>query len=261
MKLKALLFDVDGTLAETEKDLKRVAFNRAFARLQLAYFWDEDLYGELVKVAGSSERLRFYFARYCEMSAAECEPLIDSILQQQNAALIEMLDEVKIFPSSGILRLFDEAHAANTATGIVTAGSRASLPLVELLLGTKRFQRLSVIVSGDDVRCKKPHPEAYHLALERLAIDARGAIAIEDSANGLAAAKAASLPCLIVRSFYSRDHDFSQADLVVEALGDENAPTKLLSNPHDLACNSYITLADISQLHAVSSLSKEGRSR
>ncbi len=258
MKLKALLFDVDGTLAETEKDLKRVAFNRAFERLHLAYFWDEDLYGELVKVAGSSERLRFYFAHHRGLSAAEFEPLIDSILQQQTAILTEMLGEVKIVPSTGILRLFDEAHAANIATGIVTASSRASLSLVEFLLGAERFRRLGVIVCGDDVRRKKPHPEAYHLALERLDIDSHGAIAIEDSYNGLAAAKAASLPCLIVRSFYSRDHDFSKADLVVEELGDENAPTRLLSNPHYLACNSYITLANIFQLHSVSALSREG---
>jgi len=249
-RLQVAIFDVDGTLAETERDGHRVAFNHAFERLGLPDRWGEGLYGELLWVAGGKERLRFYFDRYRPLLAAERDRLVPELHRVKNEAFRQLVEGCDIFPRPGILRLFDELHREGVTTAVATTGSRAWVePLLEKLLGRDRFSRITLVITGEDVARKKPDPEAYRVTLSKLAIRPEQALAIEDSQNGLEAAKGAALSCVIIPSSYCRNHDFSQADFVVEELGDPGLRSRVLYNPHGIEVGEVIDTVTLHRLH------------
>jgi HAD superfamily hydrolase (TIGR01509 family) len=218
--LRAILFDVDGTLAETERDGHRVAFNRAFSDAGLPWHWDERLYGQLLAVTGGRERIAHYARQYAPdwLAAPDAEARIAKLHKSKNAAYEALVRSGAVTLRPGVAELFDAIEAAGLLLGIVTTTSRGNIDaLLTSTLGAQSLDRFAVIVAGEDVARKKPDPEAYLLALQKLALPAQACIAVEDSRNGLRAALAASIATFIVRSLYAWDEDFSGAAAVFDS--------------------------------------------
>lgn len=214
----AVLFDVDGTLAETERDGHRVAFNRAFAAAGLPWHWDEQRYGELLQVAGGQERIAFFIDRCAPPRLGAVD--IAALHAEKNRHYGQLVADGAIALRPGVKRLFGAIEMAGWRLGIVTTTSRANVEaLLHATLGAAARRRFAVIVCGEDVTRKKPAPDAYRLALHRLAPGTR-AVAIEDSRHGLLAARSAGLPTLVVRSRYTAGEAFDEAAAVFDDFPD-----------------------------------------
>ena len=220
--MKALIFDCDGVLADTERDGHRVAFNRAFARKGLAIDWSVGLYGELLKIAGGKERMRQYFNEQGWPDGVSDRDAYLLDLHTLKTSLYMHIVEGGQFPARpGVCRLVDEAIADGLPLAVCsTSNERAVHAVVDTLLGPERKAQFCLILAGDVVSKKKPDPEIYKLASERLALSARECLVVEDSRNGLVAARAAGMHCLITTNGYTESEDFAGALTVVPELGD-----------------------------------------
>jgi HAD superfamily hydrolase (TIGR01509 family) len=228
----AVVFDVDGTIAETERDGHRVAFNRAFELHGLDDRWDVETYGRLLATPGGKERLRRWLGGR-GMAPAAIEELVPRLHATKNEVFLGLVRAGAVPVRRGIARLLDDLAAHGVATAVATTGSRAWVTaLLAAVLGEARVARFEAVVTGEDCTRMKPDPELYLLALERLGRGPAGVVAVEDSAPGLASAKAAGLACVVVRNGYTRGHDFAGADLVVDDLGEPGAPAPVAADPH-----------------------------
>lgn len=219
--LRALIWDVDGTLAETEHDGHRVAFNRCFEAMHLPWHWDEARYAELLHVTGGTERLLADMAGRPDAptSTSERQALARALHQRKNAVYAELLAAGAIQPRPGVLRLLAEAAQAGLRQGIATTTSRVNVEgLCRQMLGPDWRDVFGVVVCGEDVSAKKPHPEAYLRALERLGLAPTDALAVEDSPPGLAAATAAGISTVVARSRYFSNFDAPGAALACDSL-------------------------------------------
>lgn len=230
--LEAAIFDVDGTLADTERHGHRVAFNLAFEHLGLPDRWDEELYGELLHVPGGRRRLDHHLSAR-GMPEPERARLVPALHEAKNRYFVQLVRQRRVPVRPGVCRLLDELAAAAVRVAVATTGSRSWVTeLLDRLLGPDRAGRFAAVVTGEEVSHPKPDPEIYRLALGRLGCGPAGAVAVEDSGPGLRAAKAAGLACLVVVNGYTRDHDLAAADLVVEELGEPGHRPAVLHNPH-----------------------------
>ena len=206
--IQALLWDVDGTLAETERDGHRRAFNDAFASMGLPWAWGVARYGELLRVTGGRERILADLPTHPEApaTAAEREALARELHRRKSIAYERRLAEGAIALRPGVAELLDEAAARGLRQAIVTTTSRANVValLRHVLRGASR-PHFEPVVCGEDVAAKKPDPEAHRLALQQLGLPARATLALEDSPAGVAAAQAAGVPVLLTRSAYFAD--------------------------------------------------------
>ena len=220
--MKAIIFDCDGVLADTERDGHRVAFNKAFAKKGLPIEWSVELYGELLEVSGGKERMRHYFNRYgWPPDIADKDTLIKELHILKTDYFIEIIESGQLPLRPGVARLVDEAIAGNIALAICSTSHERAVNLVaEILLGPERTAHFSTILAGDVVSKKKPDPEIYDLASERLNLEPSECVVVEDTRIGLLAAKAAGMHCVITTNGYTKDEDFTEADLVVSELGD-----------------------------------------
>ena len=203
--LKAVLWDVDGTLAETERDGHRVAFNLAFEALGLPWRWDEQRYGELLRITGGRERLLHDMTTRTDApaTAAEREALARELHARKNNHFAELVRSARLPLRGGVENLMRECSARGVRMGITTTTSRVNVEvLLQVHFGPGWQERFAVVVCGEDVRRKKPDPEVYLLALEVLGIGPLEAVAIEDSPGGVAAARAADIPVVVTRSAY-----------------------------------------------------------
>jgi HAD superfamily hydrolase (TIGR01509 family) len=223
MALEALLWDVDGTLAETERDGHRLAFNRAFAEAAVPIHWDEHTYAAWLAIAGGRERIR---AALCQLEGRDPDPSRVEALQarkQEHYAALLAAGGLVLRP--GVAALLAAAEAAGLRQVIVTTSGRSAVQALlrqALPAGAHCF---AFCVCGEDVRAKKPDPEAYRQAAERLGLPARGLLVLEDSPAGLAAASGAGLACVVTRSHYGALEPlerFAAARAVLSGLGPDD---------------------------------------
>jgi len=225
----ALIFDVDGTLAETE-ELHRQAFNLAFARQGLDWHWDRAVYKDLLRVTGGKERMRAYHA-----SLRTAAPLVDEDVAElhriKTAHFAELVNTGCCPLRPGVAGLLAAARARGQRLAIATTTSHGNIDaLLSQALGTRWAAEFDAVVAGDDVRHKKPAPDVYLEVLARLKLDAPDCVAVEDSSNGLIAASRAGVPVLITRSMFFGEDDFTAARVVLDDLSELGAATQKPKN-------------------------------
>jgi HAD superfamily hydrolase (TIGR01509 family) len=237
-QLKALIFDVDGTLADTEKDGHRVAFNRAFAEAGLDWHWSAEIYGDLLNVAGGKERIYFYITKY----RPNIEKIDNRLIANLHAAKTEhyrqLLASGSIPLRPGVKRLIKEALSQEIRLAIATTSALPNaLALLEHTLEPSWFE---VIAAGDIVAAKKPAPDIYHYVLQKLDLDASECLVFEDSSHGLQASTQAGLKTVVTINDYSKNHNFAKASLVLDSLGEPEQPFTVISG--NVGEKSYVDL-------------------
>ncbi|MGH3670630.1 MAG: HAD-IA family hydrolase [Pseudonocardiaceae bacterium] len=226
--LRAVIFDVDGTLVDTERDGHRVAFNEAFAAAGLNYRWDIEEYGALLVTAGGRRRLERYL-RSSGHSPAEAARLATQLHRDKTRRFVTLIDTGVMTARPGATELIRALRKENVATAVATTGtSDWVLPLLDIVFGLDVFD---VVVTGSDVTDLKPDPAAYREALARLDVTSAEAVAVEDSAIGVHAARAAGLRCVAVVNDYTRDQDLRGAAVVLDNLACPEGVSVLHGDP------------------------------
>ena len=233
--MQALIFDCDGVLVDTERDGHRVAFNAAFKAIGWTTEWSVERYGELLTTAGGKERMRRHFdEKGWPVPEAERDAAIASLHKLKTDLFMELIESGALPLRAGVARIVDEAITAKLKIAVCsTSNERAVQSVVDKMLGAKRSQHIKVF-AGDIVAKKKPDPAIYELAAQDLGLDPKKCVVVEDSNNGLRAAKSANMNCIVTISSYTADEDFKLADRVVSELGD--------------LPNRVVTLADLRSL-------------
>jgi HAD superfamily hydrolase (TIGR01509 family) len=246
MPLAALIFDVDGTMADTE-EAHRVAFNLAFERYRLAWNWSPGAYRELLQITGGKERLGHYI-RTQPLSDAERRrllALVPDLHAEKTRFYSSIVADGAIALRSGVARLIDEARSAGCRLGIASTTTAVNIDaLLQATLGAGGRNLFATIACGDQVRAKKPAPDIYRLALRGLGVEPQQAVALEDSANGYRAATAAGVPTVVTTNYWTSEHEFPEGAWVLPGLGDPWQP--LVGEPGlRLRHASWLTYAEM----------------
>jgi len=228
-ELKAIFWDQDGVIIDTEKDGHRVAFNKMFKEVGYDFEWDVDTYGELLSISGGKERMRHYFTEkgiILEGDPGKDAELLLSLHKKKTALFVELIESGILPLRTGVKRLMQEAMQAGLRLGVcTTANERSANAIAKGMLGDID---LEFVLAGDVVKKKKPDPEIYLLALERTGLSPDECIVIEDSRNGILAAKAARLRAVATTNIYTENEDLSDASIVVTSLGDPDGEKGVL---------------------------------
>ncbi|PHM19681.1 MAG: protein CbbY [Curvibacter sp. PD_MW3] len=222
--LRALIFDVDGTLADTES-AHRAAFNHAFMELGLDWHWDEALYTELLEISGGKERIRHYWKQVNPdiraLNGDAMQETIARIHELKTAHYEAAIASGEVALRPGVLALIDEALAQGLQLAIATTTSPVNISaLLRQAMGPAWRHNFSAIGDASSAPIKKPHPQVYLQMLDALKLDPSDCLAFEDSGNGLKAATLAGLATVITPTQYTRHHDFSRALHVLPDLGE-----------------------------------------
>jgi len=248
-KLKALIFDVDGTLANTE-EAHRKAFNHSFAQANLDWVWSVELYTKLLKVTGGKERIRFFVETELKQNISDEQ--VAALHQAKNKHYQEMVLDKKLPLRPGIMRIIEQARENNLILAIATTTSPGNVNnLVKATMGEDALAWFSIIAEGELVPIKKPEPDVYEYVLNQLSLSAEECIAFEDSYNGVQAATRINLPTLITSNNYTVGDDFDGAMMVLDSLGDENSPCHVLQSEVDIKMGKSIDLETLIEMHRV----------
>ena len=250
-KLKALIFDVDGTLSDTERDGHRVAFNRAFKEAGLDWNWDIKTYGKLLEVTGGKERIHYFINEFNPAfeTPADLNNFILNLHKTKTRHFIALLKSGAIPLRPGVERLLKEARSEGLRLGIATTTTPENvITLLTATLGKDSIDWFDVIAAGDVVPGKKPAPDIFLYALEHMGLDAADCMALEDSENGLLSSSGAGIKTIVTINNYTRQQDFSGAVLVVDQLGEPEAAFSVLAG--DAGSATYVNVSLVRRLFA-----------
>ena len=222
MNFEALIFDVDGTLADTE-EAHRVAFNLAFERYRLGWVWEPGEYRELLHITGGKERIATYIETLAlpDAERRRLRTMVPEIHAEKTRFYSSFVADGAVPLRPGVASLLDEAQANGCKLAIASTTTAINIDaLLQSTLGLGGLDMFSVIACGDQVRAKKPAPDIYQLALRGLGMLPEHAIAFEDSPNGLRAATAAGLRTVVTPNFWTEGNDFSAASLLLPSLAE-----------------------------------------
>ncbi|MFI6830163.1 HAD family hydrolase [Kribbella sp. NPDC050241] len=215
-RLAAVVFDVDGTLVDSERDGHRVAFNAAFEEAGLPDHWDIATYGRLLRITGGARRLAVWFEQ-AGRSSEDARRLAERLHARKTAIMRDLIEDGKVQARPGVHRLLDDLEAGGVPVHVATTGTRAWVePLLDRVFGP-RFQ---IVVTGTEIPDLKPSPAAYDEVLRLAGCPVERTVAVEDSQNGVRAAVAAGLRVVAAHNEYTRDDDLSGADLVADGFED-----------------------------------------
>lgn len=255
MALEALIFDVDGTLSETERDGHRVAFNLAFEEAGLDWNWSDSLYGELLAVTGGKERIRFYLDKYnTEFNRPDnLAEFIADLHASKTKHYMDIVAKGEIPLRPGVKRLLEEARAEGLRLAIATTTSMDNVTsLLEHAVSPDAVEWFEVIGAGDVVPAKKPAPDIYNYVLEKMNLKPEQCMAFEDSANGIKSAGGASLPIIITVDSYTTQHDFTGAKLILDQMGEPDESFKVIGGSHASVVtdnDKYLNIELVRRIH------------
>lgn len=232
MALEALIFDVDGTLADTERDGHRPAFNKAFEEFGLDWNWDVALYGELLAVTGGKERIKYYVESFlpAEKKPQDVEQLAASLHRIKTRHYTDLVGKGALPLRPGVKRLLEEARAAGLRLAVATTTNPENVTaLLRYSLGEGTDSWFEVIAAGDIVPAKKPAPDIYQWALREMNLTPEQCVAFEDSRNGFLASTAAGIQTLVTINGYTAQDQFDGAIAVLSDLGEPDAPFTVIS--------------------------------
>ncbi len=248
--MKAFIFDVDGTLADTEKDGHRVAFNAAFEKAGLDWHWSVDVYADLLTVTGGKERMKYFLQKY-DARAPQGDNLdaaIAQLHQSKTAFYTQLLSEGKIPLRPGVENLIRQARADGVRLAIATTTTPENVTaMLENTLGNESIGWFEQIGAGDIVPAKKPAPDIYTWVMDKMQLTPDQVVAFEDSENGVISARDAGIKDIVVTiNAYTSAHDFSGASLILDQMGEAGNPAKLISGSG--LSGDFLTVSDCQSL-------------
>jgi HAD superfamily hydrolase (TIGR01509 family) len=251
---KVLIYDCDGVLGDTEQFGHLVAFNQMWREVGVPWQWSVSEYGRKLKIGGGKERMSVLFGEpeFLKVFAPPATEegrgeLIGAWHKRKSAIYKEIVNAGRIPPRSGVKRLTEEALAAGWILAVASTSAQESVEaMLRRAMGEETAARFSLVLAGDVVKAKKPAPDIYLLAAERLAVQPAECVVIEDSNNGLVAAAAAGMKCVVTVSGYTREEDFSAARIVLTCLGDPGGEVcQVLENRSPGRPAAWFTVADL----------------